>query len=123
MAHLRCRLGRIAFVWLLCNAATLSLGPMVLAQSGDDLLECTCAHGDHATCPMHHNRTPGSKLCLMRSLDDSRTGVLTSLLGAVGLTVASTPLAEPESHQVSALRDATSAILRPAPPDSPPPRQ
>jgi hypothetical protein len=91
-------------------------------SSAEDLLECTCTHGDHAICPMHHKPAPGSKLCLMGSADDSGTAVLSSIFGAVGLVPVPTPVAVPLSDHPIVLLDITTTSLRPAPPDPPPPR-
>ena len=87
MTRLRRALGRIAVAWLLCQAATLTLVPAALSSGavGVHALECTCSHGDHAVCPMHHKPAPGAKLCLMRSANDSGIAVLSWLLNGVGL--------------------------------------
>jgi len=123
MTHLRRALGRIAVTWLLCQVATLTLAPAVLwFGSAAHLLECTCAHGDHAICPMHHKPAPRSKLCVMGSADDDGAAVLTSLFGGVGLIPVPLPTALPDSHPAVVPGDARTHSLRPAPPDPPPPR-
>ena len=101
MTGLRRALGRIAVAWLLCQAATLTLVPTAFwsGAAGVHLLECTCAHGDHAICPMHHKPAPGSKLCLMRSANDSGIAVLSWLLNGVGLMPATA--AEPSLQRRS----------------------
>jgi len=124
MTRLRRTLGRIAVTWLLCQVSTMTLAPIVMwFGSGEALLECTCTHGDHAICPMHHKPVPGSKICLMGSADNDSTGVLTSVFGGVGLAPAPTPAAVPPGPLLAVLAlDTTAHSLRPAPPDPPPPR-
>jgi hypothetical protein len=116
-------LGSIAAAWLFCQVATVTTAPVVFwIGSGEELLECTCSHGDHAICPMHHKPAPGSKVCPMKSADDSSAAVLTSLLTGVGLLAEPTDLAAPVSIQTVLVTEATRSSLRPAPPDPPPPR-
>lgn len=123
MTRLRRALPSIAIVSLLCQAATLSLAPVVLwSFSAEKLLECTCAHGDHAICPMHHTPVPGSKLCLMRGTDDSGTAVLTSVLGGLGLVPLVAQVAVPVTGHRILVTDIRTISLRPATPDPPPPR-
>ena len=124
MTRLRRALGRIAVAWLLCQAATLTLVPTAFSSGavGVHALECTCSHGDHAVCPMHHKPAPGAKLCLMRSANDSGIAVLSWLLNGVGLMPAAGQSAAPVSQPVRPSIDVITASLRPAPPDPPPPR-
>jgi hypothetical protein len=123
MRGLRRALGRIAVAWLLCQAATVTLVPTAISGfAGVHVVECTCSHGDHATCPMHHKPAPGSKLCLMRSANDSGIAVLSWLLNGVGLMPAAAQSVTPASEPVRLFFDVTTASLRPAPPDPPPPR-
>ena len=124
MMGVRRALGRIAVAWLLCQAATLTLVPTALwsGAAGAHLVECTCSHGDHATCPMHHKPAPGSKLCLMRSANDSGVAVLSWLLNGVGLMPATAAGVVPASQPVRVFFAVTTTSLRPAPPDPPPPR-
>jgi hypothetical protein len=124
MLRLRRALGRIAIVWLVCQAATLTLVPTAFSSgsAGIHLVECTCSHGDHATCPMHHKPAPDSKLCLMRSANDSGIAVLSWLLNGVGLVPSTTHGAVAASQPARVFFDVTTASLRPAPPDPPPPR-
>ena len=124
MTRMRRAIGRIAVAWLLCQVATLSLASVVLwSGSGAAVLECTCTHGDHAICPMHHKPAPGSKLCLMGSADDNDATILTSVLGSVGVAPARpSALIPADRHVVLLSADTTAHTLRPAPPDPPPPR-
>lgn len=124
MMRLRRALGPLAAVWLVWQGGTLVFAT---AAFGFDavavtLIECTCSHGDHAICPMHHKPAPGSKLCLMGSAEDAGAAVLTSLFGGVGLVPAPPSTARPDSQRAVVLGDARTHSLRPAPPDPPPPR-
>lgn len=124
MTRLRRALGPVAIAWLFCQAATMTVTPVAFwyGSAGADLLECTCLHGDHATCPMHHDLAPGSKLCFMRSAGDNNIAVLSWLLNGVGLVPAPAQAVAPISQHIQALFDITTTSLRPAPPDPPPPR-
>ena len=124
MMGLRRALGRIAVAWLLCQAATLTLVPAAFSSgaAGVHALECTCSHGDHAVCPMHHKPAPGAKLCLMRSANDSGIAVLSWLLNGVGLMPAAGQSVATASEPARLFFAVTTASLRPAPPDPPPPR-
>ena len=123
MIRLRRILSRIAVAWLVCHATTLTLGPMHLwLGSGDAIMECTCAHGDHAICPMHHKPAPGSRLCVVGSPGDDGMVVRVSLFSGIGLLPALTAAARPEAQPAFALAEHSTLSLRPAPPDPPPPR-
>lgn len=123
MTRLRRALPRIALTWLLCHAATLTAAPMVFWSGHvEGLLECTCAHGDHASCPMHHPSTPGSKVCSMQSADDTGSAVISALFGALGLAATPAWSVAPEPVGVIGVLESTTPSLRPAPPDPPPPR-
>lgn len=119
MKRARGILGPIAAGWLVCQAATLTLVPVLLSAS---LAECTCIHGADATCPMHHGAAARSKMCVMRSMTMSATTALNSLFGLIGLiptpllTIAPRPMASPT------FLDCSTASQRPLPPDPPPPR-
>ena len=118
MTRARHVLGPIAAVWLLCQAATLTLVPALLEAS---LAECLCTHGVDASCPMHH-RSTSAKVCVMQSLTTSATATLNALFSVVGLLPArslATPLV-PTASPV--LIQCPVATERPLPPDPPPPR-
>lgn len=113
----------IAVTWLLCQAATLSLAPIAFSTgTAEQLLECTCTHGDHAVCPMHHKPAPNSTLCLMQSADDNGNAVLGPLLGPVGLLPVQAQVTALLIERSLASLEITTTSLRPAPPDPPPPR-
>ena len=123
MTRLRRSLGPIAAVWLVCQTSIVVMVPAVFwAASAEELLECTCTHGDHAMCPMHHKPAPGSPICLMRSANDSGTAVLTALFGAAGVLPAASSVAAPVPIYVLIPGEPAATSLRPAPPDPPPPR-
>lgn len=122
MFRLRRALGPLTAVWLACQAATLTIASVAIWTSADVAeLECTCA-GNHGICPMHHKSKAGLKECLMQSAGDSQAGVLTSLLGQVGLVQAVVHALIPVPIVASIPIDTTAGMLRPAPPDPPPPR-
>lgn len=122
MAHLRRALHRIAVTWLLCQAATLTLAPAALwLGSSEQVLECTCIHGDHAICPMHHKPAPGTKICLMRGTGDSTVAVF-SWLSTIGVAPTAEGVVVAERPPIPRPADmSTPAFLR-TPPDPPPPR-
>lgn len=123
MSRMRYTLGPIAAAWLICQAAIVIVAPAVFwLASAEELLECTCTHGNQAMCPMHHKPAPGSKICLMRSADDRGAAVLNSLFGAAGLLPTGTPIAAPVAIQIVVRTDTTTPDLRPSPPEPPPPR-
>jgi hypothetical protein len=123
MAWLRHALGRVAALWLVCHLAALTAVPWTLsATSAQELLECTCAHGDHAICPMHHKPALGTKFCVLRSANDDSVAVLNLLFGAIGLTPVATQAVAPLATQTVVFASITTTTLRPPPPDPPPPR-
>jgi hypothetical protein len=125
MTGLRRALGRVAVVWLLCQTATMTLAPMLLLSGSAhaELLECTCEHGDHAICPMHHKpAAPDSKLCFLRSADPGGIAALSWLFNGVGLLPAPAPEITPVAQHIRVRVDVTTASRRPIPPDPPPPR-
>jgi hypothetical protein len=88
----------VMLVWLSCQAGLLAMVPVVLwAGIADELPECTCTHGDHAMCPMHHKQVRGSTICLMRSADSSNGALLRSIVSFVGVLASPTPVMIPPS--------------------------
>jgi len=67
MRFVRRHLSWLLSAWLVCQVTALA-APVVLATSGAVEELCTCAGGDHETCPMHHG-TQGD------GQDTSPTGV------------------------------------------------
>jgi len=126
MTRVRHALGPIAAVWLLCQAGTLVLATAAFGVDAvaATLIECTCAHGGHTDCPMHHTSAPSrSGRGELQCADEADSAVLGSLLGQVGLVQAAPARAIPSAPSGAALPiDVTSKTLRPASPDPPPPR-
>jgi hypothetical protein len=119
MTRVRRALGPIAAVWLVCQAATLTLVPSLLGAS---LTECECSHGADASCPMHRGTAATSKVCVLQSMTASGAATLHALFTVVGLVparslaIALVPTASPVPIEGSI------ATERPSPPDPPPPR-
>jgi hypothetical protein len=121
MVRLRLALGRIAIAWCLCQLAGMTAASTILFALGAEALECTCAHGDHAFCPMHHPRT-GTRRCAMSAADDAPSAALASLFGLTQLVIPSTIAVVAESTRVSIPLHSTSLLFRPVPPPLRPPR-
>jgi hypothetical protein len=119
MTRARRALGPIIAVWLVCQAATLMLVPVLLEAS---LAECMCTQGADATCPMHHGTAASSKVCVMQSMTTSATATLNALFSVVGLMPASLMASAPVSTASLMPLECSRATLRPSPPDPPPPR-
>jgi hypothetical protein len=123
MERIRRALGSVALAWLFCQTATLTLAPAVFRSMSADraAVECTCTHGDHATCPMHHRTAPGSTICLMRSADDGAVAAFSWLFN-LGIVPAAAPAVIPDRAPRFRPGGFPAAASRPAPPDPPPPR-
>jgi hypothetical protein len=123
MTWLRRMRGPLAAAWLLSQLGTVALIPTALWLdiATVDVLECTCTHGDHAMCPMHHRSSrPGA--CGMCDTSNPAIALVASLVGLPGL-------APPAESTQTAIRagyrapvDVSHESLRPVPPDPPPPR-
>jgi hypothetical protein len=120
MMWARRAIGPIAAIWLVSQAVTLAMAPVLLEVS---LAECVCAHGADATCPMHHKAPAGSsKVCAMQSATTSVPATLNALFSVAGL-VPTLPLVMVPVATASALPFERSMLTpRPSPPDPPPPR-
>src|SRR4051812_11760454 len=118
MTFFRRALGRIALACLCGQLGTSAIVPAVLvAEAG--ALECTCSHGDHAMCPMHHR---SSTRCGIRGTPDFAAVLIPALLGFTGMMpLPGSPAPRLDTRSVF---DRVSAplLLRTAPPDAPPPR-
>jgi hypothetical protein len=119
MTRVRRAVGPIAAIWLVCQAATLTLVPMLLDVS---LAECLCTHGADATCPMHHKTAAGSKVCVMQSATTSVPTILNSLFSVAGLVPAPLQAMVPVPMASPVLFEHSMLTQRPSPPDPPPPR-
>jgi hypothetical protein len=123
MAVLREARAFVTTLWLIMQAALLIAPSVVLltAAAHAEAEECSCIHGANAICPMHHRPAPGSKICLIGSID-SGLATLSSLFQAPGLMprVSAAPIPTGVSSVSSLL--AAAIPFRSAPPDPPPPR-
>ena len=126
MHRVRRAAGSIAVAWLLCQTATVVLATVVFGVEAVavKLLECTCAHGtEHSDCPMHHPAASSREgLSQVQCANDADAALLGSLMGQVGLVptrVGAIPSIPPHTYVPI---DARTFVLRPAPPDPPPPR-
>ena len=116
-------LGPIAVVCLLLQAAVVVSAQTALWMgAADNWRECQCIHGEHAICPMHHARTPGSERCVWRTAGDHSGAVLASLVGVFGFLQPSVPAAIPAHSRVTTRAAAESLVALFTSPDSPPPR-
>src|SRR5262245_23865100 len=124
MLGFRRALGPLAACWIVCQLAGLATAPAVVwASTADILLECTCSHGDHAVCPMHHKPAPEAKRCLMRSVQDrSSIAILGSLFGGLGLAPDVSMANVPVLTASVVLPEIVTKALGSDPPDPPPPR-
>jgi hypothetical protein len=118
MVRVRRLIGPIAALWLILQVAgtsVVSIEAITLDES-----ECTCLHGEHAMCPMHHKLPAGR--CAMRPSADTGAAVLASVLIAPALM----PAVSCSSPSLQATRvaplDNARLALTPTHPDPPPPR-
>ena len=122
MTRMRRVIGRLIAAWLLCQA-TATLAPAAVQIQADGWgLQCECSRGAMSTCAIHHRTARGSKLCLIRSVDDTAAATLSSLFGVIGLVPAPTVPLKPASAGASARADASPVAWRPLALDPPPPR-
>src|SRR3954454_13486698 len=119
MTFFRRALGHVTLACLLSQLATAAVVPALLIAAAELLEECTCSHGDHAMCPMHHRTATG---CGMRSAPDFAPALIPALLGCTGVMPhAATPVPALDAHSAFGWF-ADSTLLRLTPPDAPPPR-
>ena len=123
MPHLRRTLGPIAAIWLSAQLG-LALVPALVfsAVPTQARLECTCAHGDHSVCPMHHKAAAGVAACLMRSAENSGTAMVRSIFTFVAVLATPAQSFVPQADTSVQPAIASTSSRRPAPPDPPPPR-
>lgn len=123
MTRLRRALGPIAGIWLVCQLGLVPVAPIVLGVgAAEERIECTCVHGEHATCPMHHRAALGSTICLMRSADNGGAAVLGSIVHFIGVLPELAQTLDQGSRRTIDRMATTPTSLRPSPPDPPPPR-
>jgi hypothetical protein len=100
----------------------MAFAPVALSSiAGAAAVECTCVHGDHAICPMHHQRAPDAR-CSLRSTNNDAIAVFSSLLAGIGLPRPAVSLAGPFSVTSAAWVEFDRLFTRPTAPDPPPPR-
>ena len=123
MSRVRRRAVAIAAVWLSCQAAALAIAPLAFASATlDGAVACTCALGDHAACPMHHQPASSRTRCVMSGATDHSTALLTSLFSVMGLLPpAAVGVAAAPRGAIVAIA-ATPSTVRSAVPEPPPPR-
>jgi hypothetical protein len=92
MPRVRVALRSIAAAWLLCQAAAFVLVPVLLDAS---VTACVCAHGTDGSCPMHHLKAAGARMCAVRSATASDVVVLHSAYNVAGLEPAPRPAIVP----------------------------
>jgi hypothetical protein len=121
MAGIRHARALLTSLWLVVQAILLISPSIELLAAHEQIAECTCAHGEHAICPMHHRPAPGSKICLIGSADNT-LATLGSLFQAAALMPAATPAPVPATTSIWSITSASTIAFRSVSPDPPPPR-
>jgi len=123
MAGVRHARAVLTSVWLVMQAALLIAPSVVLLATShvEPTEECTCAHGEHAICPMHHRPAPGTRICLLGSADDT-LATLGSLFQAAGFVPSITSAPAPAAIPTASIDSHSTITFRSVPPDPPPPR-
>jgi hypothetical protein len=119
MSYLRRLIGPFTAVWLLVHIGGVAVESAAWAVADD--LECTCAHGDHAICPMHHRPALRHGRCAMRATDTGELAV-SSLLIAPAIVTAGTGTVSPLTSAPVVRADAADVRAGHTHPLSPPPR-
>src|SRR5262245_53515386 len=90
MYSLRRHLGRVACAWLVAQVCVLATSSAVMALTAPSVaaLECTCAHGESHSCPMHHPVEKSKSDCSCRSTSDGPSAVIAALLGPIAVVPA-----------------------------------
>ena len=109
MSRLRRFIAPFTAVWLVLQIAGVAAESVTWAVSGD-AIECTCGHGDHAICPMHHHPTLRPGRCAVRAADTAELVDVASLLMAPAIVTSDTGAA-PRSPVAPATRVDTDAVL------------
>lgn len=119
MSYFRRIIGPFTAVWLLVQIGGVAVESAAWALSDD--LECTCAHGDHAICPMHHRPALRHGRCAMRATDTGELAVSSLLVAPAIVTADAGTISRLTSAPVV---PADPAAVRPGHthPLSPPPR-
>jgi len=122
MTFFRRILGRATLACLLCQLATSVVVPAIVLASESGGVECTCSHGDHAFCPMHHPRPTSHGRCAMRGTPDPAAVLVQALIGCTGATPSSETAPAPLVSQVEFFPATSLVIPHDLQPDAPPPR-
>lgn len=126
MQRIRRQLVRLAGGWLVAQLAIVGSAPVALCAgmpSGTAAVECTCAHGDGVTCPMHHatpKRDP--KSCSCRSTTSDGIAILASLFGETAVLSRTTCITEPSRSATLPQGTLSHPLDSFFVPDAPPPR-
>jgi hypothetical protein len=123
MAAVRHARALLTSVWLVGQAALFIAPSVVLLATShvEAAEECTCTHGEHAICPMHHRPAPGTRMCLIGSADDT-LATLGSLFQAAGFVPSFTSAPAPVAIPTASIDSNSAITVRSVPPDPPPPR-
>ena len=127
---MRPRLARVAAGWLILHFCLLVSVPAALCSMNSAviaLVECTCAHGDGQTCPMHRTESkskpaPVSNTCSCRSASDPAAELASSLIGPTAVLALSASISAPISTAAWIRTFNPAPLESPSVPDSPPPR-
>jgi hypothetical protein len=109
---------------LVAQVCVLTLSSAVMALTAPEVaaLECTCAHGESHSCPMHHPAEKSKSTCSCRSTTDGPSAVIAALLGPIAVIPASLAADSAPSRgerlQIAAAVPLDSLSV----PDGPPPR-
>src|SRR6476620_12728156 len=126
MTRLRRALAPLAAIWLVCQLGAAALVPAALSASAgqERAAGCTCGHGTHAMCPMHHHKPSGpDRTCSMQPVNTTPTAVLSALVGLPGFVPGATSaLVSPDASTHAEKTAVDDRGRRPLPPDPPPPR-
>lgn len=121
MVALRHSRALVTTLWLVMQTALLISPSVVLLSAHEEPAECTCAHGDHAICPMHHRPAPGTRICLIGGVDNT-LATLGSLFQAAALMPSVTSALVPATTSIASISSSSAIPFRSDSPDPPPPR-
>jgi hypothetical protein len=124
MYSFRRHLVRAACAWLIAQVCLLALSSAVMALTVPTVaaLECTCAHGESHSCPMHHPAEKSKSDCSCRSTTDGPGAVIAALLGPIAVIPASLAADSAPSRGERLQITSTVPFDALSVPDGPPPR-
>jgi hypothetical protein len=123
MRRLRQHLSIVLLGWLFVQL-TACAAPVVLAAAFGAPAEelCTCASGDHETCPMHHGSSQGGAgTCAMRGTCTPTDIALLSMSAVAGVLPQGIAVGPADRSTLLSFSDSEPLTI-PVLPDSPPPR-